>query len=279
MQKGITDIHTHSAYSFDSQEQLEKMLESAYQKGVLFFGTSEHFDYDQIFLPEFQHKRFVDEDAYFHAAHHLQEDYEGAMHYLVGVEFGYSDAPRTHARYQQTIDERHPDYIINSMHTLNGEDYSDYSAFYRKDATGKKVLRERMEVFREYLGLVRRSLDVAYAYDVVGHFGYIARYSPYEEKGMPIAELQEEIDDILRTIIAKGKILEINSSTKDVCIPPLPIVKRYYQLGGRMLSFGSDSHDGARIADKYEEICLALKEIGFTYFTVPFKGEYIKVEM
>lgn len=279
MQKGIIDLHTHSSYSFDGEEALEKMLESAYQKGVLFFGTAEHFDYDQIFLPAFRHKRFVDEEAYFHHARHLQEDYEGAMHYLVGAEFGYSDSPLTQARYQKTVDTRHPDYIINSMHTLHGEDYSDGTAFYIMDENGQRVLRDRLEVFREYMALVRRSLDVTYPYDIVGHLGYIARYAPYAEKGMPVMELQAEIDDILQTIVRKGKILEINSSTVELCVPNLSIVERYYQLGGRKISFASDAHTKERVAAKYAEVAAVLKKIGFTYFTVPYKGEYLQVEI
>ena len=95
-------------------------------------------------------------------------------------------------------------------------------------------------------------------------------------------EYGEEIDDILKTIIAKGKILEVNSSTKipnQISLPDLPIVQRYYDLGGRKVSFGSDAHFKERILDKREELVSALKKIGFTYITVPFKGEYIQVEI
>ena len=55
--------------------------------------------------------------------------------------------------------------------------------------------------------------------------------------------------------------------------------QRYYDLGGRKVSYGSDAHFTSRILDKREEICAALKKIGFTYITVPFKGEHIKVEI
>ena len=90
------------------------------------------------------------------------------------------------------------------------------------------------------------------------------------------------IDDILKTIIAKDKILEVNSSTKQLpqlCMPDVNILQRYYDLGGRKVSFGSDAHFTSRILEKRKEIVEALKQMGFTYITVPFKGEHIKVEI
>ena len=62
-------------------------------------------------------------------------------------------------------------------------------------------------------------------------------------------------------------------------MPCLEIVKRYFELGGRAISFASDAHAPNRIADKREEIVAELKKIGFTHVTVPFKGEYVQVEI
>jgi hypothetical protein len=88
--------------------------------------------------------------------------------------------------------------------------------FYKTDEKGACVLRERVEVFREYFAYIRRSLDAPYPYDIVGHIGYIARYVPFEDKSFSLEEFGEEIDDILKTIIAKDKILEVNSATKNL---------------------------------------------------------------
>ena len=56
-------------------------------------------------------------------------------------------------------------------------------------------------------------------------------------------------------------------------------MRRYYQLGGRKISFGSDAHGPDRIAEKWDEVVAMLKNIGFTYITVPCRGEHIKVEI
>jgi len=212
-----------------------------------------------------------DPDMYFHEARHLQEAYEGVMNVAVGAEFGYSKDPDMQGRYAMTYEKYRPDFVVNSVHSMDGRD------FFRTQITHTKK-----EIYGIYLGLVRASLDAPYPYDIVGHIGYVARYVPFEDKAFSLEEFGEEIDDILNTIIRKGKILEVNSANKTLenrTLPCREIIQRYYDLGGRMVSFGSDAHFVERIGDKREEVMDMLKEIGFTYVTVPFRGEYIKVKI
>ena len=275
MRKLMTDIHTHSHYSHDGRNTLAEMLEEAQKLGVAFYGVSDHFDYDYDFSKmseeEILEVKNVDCEEYFHGARHLQEDYEGVMNVLVGAEFGYSDDPAVKAKYVETYQKYRPDFIVNSVHSVNGKDFA-YT----------EIKGDKKEIYSFYLGLVRRSLDVPYPYDIVGHIGYIARYVPFKDVKFSLEEFGAEIDDILLTIIQKGKILEINTSSKQLkqkTIPEMHIVKRYYELGGRAVSIGSDAHFKERIMDKREEVVKELKEIGFTYITVPDKKGYIKVEI
>ncbi len=276
MDKFLTDMHTHSKpASHDATDTLSAMLEEAQKKGVAFFGVSNHFDYDydteKMSPEEYASTRNGDEGEYFHSARHLQEDYEGVMNVAIGAEFGYSEDEKVQGRYALTYEKYRPDFVINSIHTKGGVDYCRYTF------TGEKG-----EIYREYLRLVRKSLDAPYPYDIVGHIGYIARYVPFEDRTFSLEEVGAEIDDILKTIIEKDKILEVNSSSKNLpqlSIPDVDILQRYYDLGGRKVSFGSDAHLKARILEKREEIVALLKRIGFTHITVPFKGEHLKVEI
>ena len=279
MKKFLTDIHTHSKYSFDGQNELAEMLETARAKGLDFYGVAEHFEYDLLCLPKLP-RELIDAEKYFHGARHLQEDYEGCMNVLIGAEFSYADDKKIHAIHKENYEKYRPDFVVNSVHTLNGEDYYDGQVYYREDENGKRVLRDKKEVYEEYLGLVERSLLVDYPYDIVGHIGYATRYAPYEDTSMSVAEFGESIDKILKTIIEKNKILEVNSSVKgQVFLPTAEIVQRYFKLGGRNISYASDAHGVERIGDKRKETVELLKEIGFTHITVPYKGEYIKLEI
>lgn len=92
-------------------------------------------------------------------------------------------------------------------------------------------------------------------------------------------EFSDVFDDILTAIIEKDKCLEVNSKTyrggkttsefslRHLSIPDVDVLKRYYELGGRKISFGSDAHRTNSIAYNYDKIATAMKEIGFEGFT------------
>ena len=72
--------------------------------------------------------------------------------------------------------------------------------------------------------------------------------------------------------------MEVNTSSKTAGSPFLPdtdILTRYFQLGGRNVSFASDAHDVTRVGEKRGLVCDALKKIGFTDLTIPYKGKHI----
>lgn len=285
MKKFLTDVHTHTFFSPDGRDTIEVMLAAAKAAGVDFYGVSEHIDYDlQAYgVPAYGKGSFTDEAEYFHHARHIQEDYEGAMNVLIGVEMGYTDHPNARAEYAALIKKYSPDFVVNSVHTRFGWDYSREKPFYRENADGTRTLLSKTEVYNDYLATVRRSVEQTdYDFDIVGHAGYCMRYAPYEDSTMSVAEFQEGWDGVLSAIIKRGKILEINSSNRGGNFPFLPtvdVLKRYYELGGRKVSFGSDSHFKERILEKRELVVSALKEIGFTHITVPCRGEHIKVEI
>lgn len=289
MTKFLSDMHTHSTFSFDGKETLENMLQTAQKKSLAFYGVSEHFNYDLTSSsPAYASFFAIDEEAYFHRARHLQDDYAGCMNVYIGAEFGFSSQPRAIEKYCQIVEKYRPDYIIHSVHGVRGDDFHDLRLYTKKfeldkDADLRKEnLRDKKEVYREYLQAILESLRVPYPYDIVGHMGYVTRYAPYADKRMTLNEFGKEIDEILTAIIQKDKILEVNSQNKGVdglFVPSEEILRRYFALGGRKISFGSDAHVPERIAEKREEIVGVLREIGFTHLTIPCRGEHFQIEL
>lgn len=272
-------MHTHSKFSHDGISTLQDMAAAALEKGLLFYGMSEHFDYDLEVDANHVLQSRESEAEYFHTARHIQDDYAGCLNVVVGAEFAYTNTPKGQAMYQMTYEKYRPDYVINSLHSPlgTGVDYWIKTAFYKDGET-----RDKLEVYREYLRFVLDSLEAPYPYDIVGHIGYLTRYAPYADRALRLDELQAEIDEVLLAVIKKDKILEVNSSNKggvSMTLPSEEIVQRYYELGGRKISFGSDAHGVDRLADKRGEVVEMLKRIGFTYVTVPCRGEHIKVEL
>ena len=261
-----TDLHTHSAFSADGISPLADMVSAARRKNLLFYGVSEHFDFDYRFegiLAEGKEVPMTDAAAYFDAARLLQRENSDAFTLLVGAEFGYSPDRRARDACRDVIARFRPDFIVNSVHTCDGKDcyFAEYFA-------GKP----RETAYERYLLRVKESLDAPYAYDVVGHLGYVSRNAPYEHPALHYREFPALLDDILLTVIRKEKILEVNTSVSRLDAPFLPdesILRRYRALGGEKISFASDAHGVSRIADGRTKTCRLLREMGFDCITVP----------
>ena len=129
MKKFITDVHTHSTYSFDGVSSLKDILARAQSMGVDFYGVSEHADYDIFFRHGTSLHGILNEEEYFHGARHLQEDYAGVMNVLIGVECGYGQDPRVTVSNRELIAKYAPDFVVNSVHSYGGADY--YTDFVR----------------------------------------------------------------------------------------------------------------------------------------------------
>ncbi len=271
----MTDVHTHTSFSPDGQDDLFVMFEGAKKAGLSYWGISEHFDYDYFvnhLLFSGMPPSFTPAEAYFFTARRLQEG-EKDVKILVGAEFGFAAGGRADGYYRDAAERFAPDFIVNSVHTNGSFDY------YEEEAFGG---REKSEVYGEYLDLVRESLEARYPYDVVGHLGYVSRRAPYRERTMKYAEFSSQLDGVLTAIIRKGKILEINSSASGSGSPFLPdpsVAARYYELGGRKISFASDAHGAARLAENRESCMKILQKIGFSYVTVPCRGKEIKIKI
>lgn len=273
----LSDVHTHSTYSADGKAPLAEMIAAAHAKGLSYYGVSEHFDYDyreQGILASGKPLAYTDAPAYFAEARRLQEKYaKKGLRVLVGGEYGFAENAACYRAYGELSERFSPDFVVNSVHTCDGEDcyFTDYFR-------GK----EKGYAYARYLEEVRKSLDAPYGYDVVAHIGYVSRNAPYPDKKMRYEEFPDVLDDILKTIVAKGKILEVNSSARGAgseFLPDADILTRYFELGGRQVSFASDAHFAARIAEKRELVCGALKKIGFTNLTVPDCGKRIALEI
>ena len=85
----------------------------------------------------------------------------------------------------------------------------------------------------------------------------------------------------MRTIVAKDKILEVNTSARGAgsdFLPDRDVLERYYALGGRKVSFASDAHAVSRILYGREKVASVLREIGFPHITVPVRGQHLPAE-
>lgn len=230
----IFDTHVHTNFSSDSTMTIMDAIQRAQRLGLGFI-TTEHMDLSYPKKDQF----IFDVDHYFTA----YTPYRNHS-FLLGIELGMQDICVEDSF--QIIKKYKFDYVLGSIHLVDGIDiyYEDfYDAYTKKESYGR-YFETMANCIKEYTFI-----------DALGHIDYIARYAPYEEPEIYYHEFQEYVDLILKSIIKRNIVLELNSrrfADRNVIKALTPIYKRYYELGGRMAVLGSDAHTRQAIGSYFK---------------------------
>ena len=239
------DYHMHSHVSFDARDTGLAMALAAKERGLKEICFTDHIDY----TPEMD---MVFDTAVYNAEYDSLE--VPGLLIRRGMEFGLT--PDNAAQLKEDLNRRHFDFVLGSVHLVDGVDI--YLAPYWADKTYDEAVRRHLETTLE---CVRVHED----YDVLGHLTYIAKCG-----GNPRHELiryedhKAIMDEILRELVKRGKGMEVNTSGIDRCGGPLPTMdyfRRFHELGGRIVTVGSDTHDTARAGQYTHEMAAELKKI------------------
>ena len=122
----------------------------------------------------------------------------------------------------------------------------------------------KQDSYSEYLEEIIKNINLYSDYDCIGHIDYLIRYSPFEDPKFYYNEFSEYFDEILKFIIKKDIALEINTGTYRKVPFDFNILKRYKELGGKLLTIGSDAHSTDRIGQLFTEHVQAIKKCGFS---------------
>lgn len=190
------DYHMHTKFSGDSEADPREHIKQAIKLGLDEICFTDHRDFDYP-IDTFE----LDTEAYFKELRALQEEYKDQIPVKIGVEIGLDT---DHIEEINDFIAASPyDFVIGSIHVIHHTEFY-YGDFFK----GKTKEEAHQEFFDETLKCVQ-TFD---CFNVLGHMDYIQRYGPYEDKTIDYARYQETIDEILRTLIAKGKGIEVNTS-------------------------------------------------------------------
>ena len=211
-------------------------------------------------------------DHYMKEMTRLRAKYDGTIPIYIGLEQGL----QTHLadKLNQYGSEYAFDFIIGSSHLVNGTD--PYYSSYWDGITAK-------EGVEKYFSSILENIRICDKFDVYGHIDYIIRYVTDKNFIYDYYDYAEIIDEVLFLLIHKGKGIEINTSGLKYGLnqvhPCTDIIKRYRELGGEIITIGSDGHKPDHIAYAFDKIPEILHYCGFDYYTV-FKDrtpQFIKV--
>lgn len=245
----IYDTHIHSGYSADSETPLSSQIGAAQEKGLRGLCLTDHMDYD---FPPFQ----FDETAYKEELAACRERYP-LLWVGTGVECGLQPTDSVVAQNRALTAQEGWDFILGSVHFIDGQD-PYYPSFWEG--------RNPAECVRRYLEILYESLCLFPDIDSLGHMDYVVRYAPAGFCYSP-EEYRDIMDEILKLLIQKDIALEVNASglcSAVGCENPHPsVLQRYAQLGGELVTIGSDAHVPERIAGKFPVLEQHIKEAGF----------------
>ncbi|MDO4943171.1 MAG: histidinol-phosphatase HisJ family protein [Lachnospiraceae bacterium] len=261
----ISDCHLHSSFSSDSDAPLESMVQQAIHRNLKAICMTEHLDYDYPDNPE--HLSFLlDFDAYKEKLFYLKEKYADQIELLFGIEMGLMDYLGT--RYKKVADAYPFDFIIGSSHLVNGID--PYEPEYFRE---HGVFKGMQLYFESILNNIESCTELDY--QVYGHLDYAIRYAPDKNTSFRFSDYQDIIEEILKRLIRKDKGIEVNSTGLRYGLgqpnPHFDILKCYHDMGGEILTIGSDAHKPEHMAYAFDEISTILRRAGFQHYTL-FRG-------
>ena len=103
--------------------------------------------------------------------------------------------------------------------------------------------------------------------DVVAHLDLMKRYAFNTNGNFDFNEYVDMIKEVLTNIIKSGKGIEVNTSTLrsvvNETMPSVDILKLYHELGGTIITVGSDAHKSEDVGAGIRESIEVLKNIGF----------------
>ena len=268
----LYDNHNHCQFSFDggrtSVEKTARVAVEAMLGGICF---TDHCDF---YVPPMkaEHEHCVPE-VFDIAARNAEIDRVNALmhsessfgiskefHIFKGIELGVQKSERE--KISKLLSENVFDEIIASVHYLDETD-PFWGGYY--------VGKDWKYAYGHYLETLYEEMRwLGDRFDIMGHYDYVTRYAPYPQCSILYRDFPDIMDNILRFLAENGKALEVNTKTYQDYNGRTPILdqdilRRFRELGGEMISFGSDSHDAERVGYRFDYFAEYVKSCGFKY--------------
>lgn len=270
MKLNIFDSHVHTDSSFDADHSLMYICEKAIQAGIMGIAVTDHYEcsdaekwncYARIRQSMFQVEK-------------ARAAYGGTIRLTKGVEIG--DGQRFPVEVNRVMSITDFDFVLGSVHHIDGFGDPYYMDFDDPNVVVTDVLTA---YYRDNLAMVKWG-----GFDSLAHLGYIERYTWGKYRiPTPVAPYMDVIDEILKTLIAKGKALEVNTAGLRQGIakthPEAAVLRRYKELGGELITLGSDAHRAEDVGSDMEVAMDLLLDLGYEYFAFYSKREPVMLQI
>ncbi|MBR5340592.1 MAG: histidinol-phosphatase HisJ family protein [Erysipelotrichaceae bacterium] len=276
----FADYHVHCEFSDDSRESMENQIRKGIELGLEEICFTDHVDYGieldwddprgiewrsgdgmSYSIDEMDPLANVNYPEYFGKLLRMKATYGDKITIRTGLEFGIQSI--TVEQYEKLFEtyRKELDFVLFSMHQVNNLE------FWTQDFQKGKTQKEYNE---EYYKEILKTMKLFKNYSVLAHLDLLVRY---DKAGIyPFEKVKDIIAEILKQAIRDDKGIEVNTSSFHYGLsdtqPSRNILKLYKDLGGRIITVGSDAHRTEYLADHIRDVYNILKdEIGFKEIT------------
>ena len=258
----VADSHVHTDCSRDAADPAMMMCENAARLGLYALTVTDHCECN-LFGSGGYEKSVI--QSYFEAKK-AAAVFGGRLHVFAGVELGQPTQNPDVA--SQVLDSCGFDFVLASVHNVKNK-----KDFFELDYTVEDI----DGLLESYFDEVMKTIEWG-RFDSLAHLTYPWRYIVGEHHiAIPEKKWKERIDGVLKALIKAGKALEVNTSgfrqKLGVSMPDLSILTRYHELGGKLVTLGSDAHRWADVGAGIEEGLDTLLKAGFHHYMIYISHE------
>jgi len=250
------DYHMHTQFSPDASLSMRDAIEQSISIGTKELCFTDHLDFD---FDGKGHDIVFNYDYYINTINKHIDLYKDKITIKKGIEVGLQ--PHILQQCKDFVVGKDFDFIIGSIHSVNKEDLYSGNLF---DSITQK------EAYTKYFEELLFVIDNYEHFSVFGHLDMIKRYGNYDVI-LPLEDYREITITIFEKLIAKGKGIELNTSGIRYNLgdyhPSLDVLKLYHEMGGEIITIGSDAHSKKQVGFELKNAARHLRDIGFKYIT------------
>ena len=264
----LSDNHTHSRHSHDGCETIDDMCARAKELGLKYYTITDHCEIDDYAYEEYQFYR----DRVHGAYEDMIAKKEIYPFFLAGIEMAQS--LQSIKSVENILNGREYDFVIGSIHRL--ENFEDFAYWDTQPYRGETLWTP--EILPKEKAIERYLLDILELakwgkVDTIAHLTYPLRYMMNDDGSrMNFDKHSDIVREIFKTIIQNGTSLEINTSGLRQAIgevlPNRDFLKLYKEMGGELLTVGSDAHFVTDLGKGLQEGFEIMQDLGFKYYCV-----------
>lgn len=267
----LPDYHFHTNRSEDSPATLLQQAKAAVAAGIRELCVTDHWNLlNQAgdHLPTVYHW-----SASLAQWKRVRNRFPGRLEIRLGIEVGNGVVDP--AAVDAALDLPELDFVIGSLHSQSLA--AGGRGIFTVSKCATPTLDRAKDILTDYMDTLEE-LAHTRGYDVLGHVIYPLRYLPAEYQ-LTLRPWWDQLAEIFRCVIASGRGIEFNTSAGDTVSQWREVLELYRDLGGEILTLGSDAHRPHLIGAAFPEAIALIRETGFRYLCVYRSREPLFVKL